>query len=115
MAVTNGPNIGVMVNGANGDAHYAQFMAFLRAVDLFMMPTVKGYLTNTPPASPADGDTYIVGAAPTGAWAGKAGSVARWSSVQNGWEHYTPKNGWRLEASTLNEAYRYTSSAWTVV
>ena len=31
---------------------------------------------NTPPASPVANDVYIIGAAPTGAWAGKAGYAA---------------------------------------
>lgn len=114
MAITNGPNIGVMVNGAAGDGHFTQFMVFLRAVDFFSMPTVKGYLTNTPPGSPTDGDAYIIGAAPTGAWAGKAGNVCRWSSAAGAWEFFVPKNGWRIQSATLNEAYRYTSSAWTI-
>ncbi len=33
-------------------------------------------ITNTPAGSPADGDVYICGAAPTGAWAGKANKIA---------------------------------------
>lgn len=33
-------------------------------------------LTNTPPGSPVDGDLYICGTAPTGAWTGKANKLA---------------------------------------
>ena len=45
-----------------------------------------------PPASPADGDRYIVAADPTGAWAGQAGKIA---AYQDGaWEFYTPREGW---------------------
>lgn len=32
--------------------------------------------TNTPPGSPADGDTYILKSAPTGAWTGHANKIA---------------------------------------
>lgn len=32
--------------------------------------------TNNPPGAPASGDNYIVGAAPTGAWGGKANKIA---------------------------------------
>ena len=114
MAITNGPNIGVMVNGNAGESHYTQFLAFLRAADFFSMPTVLGYLTNTPPGSPADGAAYIIGAAPTGLWEGKAGNVARWSTVSAAWEFYVPKNGWRIQSSFAREAYRFTSSAWEI-
>jgi Protein of unknown function (DUF2793) len=114
MSITNGPNLGVMVNGAAGDVHYTQFMAALRALDGLVMPNVKGYLTNTPPGSPTDGDCYIIGAAPTGLWAGKAANVTRWSSTAAAWEFFTPKNGWMLGDNTTRALYRYTAAAWEV-
>ena len=114
MSISNGPNLGLMVNGAAGDAHYSQFMAFLRGVDGLVMPNVKGYLTNTPPGSPSDGDSYIIGAAPTGAWAGQGGKVTRYSTVAVAWEFYTPKNGWMLQANSARETYLYTASAWEI-
>lgn len=46
---------------------------------------------SAPPVSPAIGDTYIVGAAPTGAWAGHVNHVAIWSGV--GWLFTVPKSG----------------------
>lgn len=42
--------------------------------------TVDGVL-NDPPAGPAMGATYIVGAAPTGAWVGFAHRIAQWIGV----------------------------------
>jgi hypothetical protein len=33
---------------------------------------------DTPPGSPAQGDTYILGSSPTGAWAGHANKLAGW-------------------------------------
>lgn len=85
-----------------------------RALDGLVMPNVKGYLTNTPPGSPSDGDCYIIGAAPTGAWAGQAGKVTRYSSAIAAWEFYAPKNGWMLQANSARETYRYTGSAWEI-
>lgn len=114
MSITNGPNLGLMVNGNQGEAHYSQFMGLLRGLDGLVMPSVKGYLTNTPPGSPADGDCYIIGAAPTGTWAGQGGKVTRYFTVAAAWEYYTPKNGWTLEASSARESYRYTAGAWEI-
>lgn len=36
---------------------------------------------NTPPGSPTSGDIYIVGTAPTGAWAGRANTVTIWTGT----------------------------------
>ena len=88
--------------------------AAFRSLDGLVMPNVLGYLTNTPPASPADGDCYIIGPAPTGAWAGQGGKVARYSTIAGGWEFFTPKNGWMLQANSARESYRYTGSAWEI-
>lgn len=41
--------------------------------------SVKGE-TNTPPASPAEGDTYLTGTSPTGAWASNASAIARYTN-----------------------------------
>lgn len=58
--------------------------------------SVKDRHLNTPPASPAAGDTYIVGPSPTGAWAGKADQIAYWdASVSPGeWLFAVPRTGW---------------------
>lgn len=114
MALTNGPNLGLLVNGNAGEGHYTDLMKQWRGLDGLTMPNAKGYLTNTPPGSPTDGDLYIVGAAPTGAWAAQGGKVTRWSSVENAWEFYAPKNGWVVQSNSAREVYRYTGGAWEI-
>jgi hypothetical protein len=45
-----------------------------------------------PPASPTEGDRYIVAGAPAGAWVGKPGQVAvRQDGV---WRFFSPQAGW---------------------
>lgn len=46
----------------------------------------------SPPVSPADGDRYIVGAAPTGAFAGHAGEIAAF--IDGAWAFFAPEEGW---------------------
>jgi hypothetical protein len=112
--ISYGANLGLMVNAATGEVHDVALRGFLRGVDGLVQPNVKGYLTNTPPGSPSDGDAYIIGAAPTGAWAGNAGKVARWSANDGAWEFYAPKNGWTVQSNSAREVYRYTGGAWEI-
>lgn len=54
--------------------------------------SVKDRNLSAPPGSPVAGDTYIVGSAPSGAWAGKTNQVAVWSG--SAWVFGVPRTGW---------------------
>ena len=112
MSITNGPNLPIMVDGAQGDGHYNEFMAFLRAVNFLTQCSIKDKDLTAPPGSPADGDGYIIAASPTGAWSGQAKSLTRWSSVAAAWEFYAPKAGWITWVADEAIFYHYTGSAW---
>lgn len=113
MALIYGSNLGLLESAATGEAHDTALRALLRGLDVLVQPVVKQALLNTPPASPSNGDSYIVGTAPTGAWAGQGNKVARYSSVTTGWDFFTPKQGWKLYDQTTSTRYEYTGSAWT--
>ena len=117
MSITYGPNLGIMSGAADGDLYGDAMRAFQRGVDSLVMPVVKGVGTNTPPGSPSDGDAYVVGTSPTGAWAAKNNQIARWTSVANAWEFYVPKAGWKVQDSsaTGQPSYTFTGSAWTTL
>ena len=80
---------------------------------------------NTPPGSPTNGDVYIVGSAPTDAWAGKANKVAIYTT--NVWT-FVPGNdsdganiaigarheGMRLWVQDEDALYVWSGSAWVV-
>lgn len=65
--------------------------AALRALEAAMQISAIGY-QNDPPGSPAEGDRYLVGDTPTGAWVGHAQDVAYYSG---GWQFLQPLPGWR--------------------
>lgn len=75
--------------------------------------TVINMTTATPPVSPTNGATYVVAASPTGAWAGKAGQVARWSTARNTWLFYTPQNAQLIYNLATSLYYSYLSGAFT--
>lgn len=114
MTVAIGPNIGLLVNAAPGESYDAALRHFLRGLDGLVQANVKDKDLATPPGSPADGNCYIVAPTPTGAWAGHAGKIARWSSVAGAWEFYAPKKGWRVSVDDENTDYRYDGAAWVI-
>lgn len=83
----------------------------IRAIDAIVQLSVLDRTLATPPATPADGDRYLVAGSPTGAWAGQAGKIAAW---QDGvWIFYTPKRGWIAWIANENAALAYNGTTWT--
>jgi Protein of unknown function (DUF2793) len=66
--------------------------AFAR-LDALLHPVVEGE-ANTPPTSPVDGQSWVVGTAPTGAWIGHAGEIASRQSGQ--WLFAEPAAGMQV-------------------
>lgn len=66
---------------------------------------------NTPPGSPANGDSYIVGGSPTGAWTGKANNLAYY---YGGWYFIVPKEGLSVWVNDEDIFYTWSGSAWVV-
>lgn len=73
--------------------------------------SVKDRNLATPPGSPASGDTYIVAASPTGAWAGQAGKVAVWTG--SAWVFGAPRVGWIAYIEDEQKLTAYKSGGWS--
>jgi hypothetical protein len=82
----------------------------LQQLDLVVAAAVEGTPQDAPPATPAEGQCYIVGAAPSGSWAGKAGQLAGYGP--GGWRFQPALEGMTVldKASGLRGEYR--SGAW---
>ncbi|NJM30156.1 MAG: DUF2793 domain-containing protein, partial [Rhizobiales bacterium] len=88
------PNLALpLIEAAQAQKHVTHNEALLR-LDAQVQLAVIDRTLASPPATPADGDRYLVAAAPAGAWSGHAGEIAyREASV---WRFATPQAGWRL-------------------
>jgi hypothetical protein len=75
-------------------------------VDLFLLDRNL----SAPPGSPANGDTYLVAASPTGAWAGQAGKLAY--SIDGAWRFYSPLKGLIAYVADEQIILIYTGSSW---
>ena len=63
--------------------------------------------TATPPANPADGQSWLVGANPSGFWSGKAGQIA--SRQAGNWLFTSPRAGMRILNLTTGQDIRFVS------
>jgi hypothetical protein len=107
-------NVGLVGGYATGESGWGDAMnQNLRAIDALMQPVVFDKDLATPPASPAIGDAYIVGAAATSAWLGKESQITVYYST--GWGFYMPKRGWRVFVDDEGIDYRYTGAAWVAL
>lgn len=111
MALYDGPNLGLLVDGTAGDEHYARLMKQWRGLDALVMPRVMDRDLTAPPGFNVDGDCYIVATGAAGAWGSHAGHIARFSGIA-GWEFYVPKEGWRVYVIDEQAFVTWNSTAW---
>jgi hypothetical protein len=68
--------------------------------DALVQPLVQQVGLNTPPGSTAEGECWIIGTSPIGAWAGQANPLAQ--RIGGAWVFYPPFVGLVvLDAATL--------------
>jgi hypothetical protein len=69
---------------------------------------------STPPGSPGTGKNWIVGAAPTGAWSGKADNIATWNGTA--WSFAAPADGYSALVIDEGALYFYSGAnlKWTI-
>jgi hypothetical protein len=120
MSVNLGPKIPIMVSGASGDTYLTQGNALLRALQPLLETNVIDLSLNTPPATPNNGDTYIVAAGGTGDWTGHDTEIAYWSTdnstaLGGEWEFYTPAKGWIIGNQLDGAAYIFDGATWVTI
>ena len=82
----------------------------LARIDMLLHPAITG-IRNDPPASPQDGEAWVIGTAPTGAWADRADNLACWQGGQ--WTIAAPHTGMMLRNQSDGALWRFDDS-WLV-
>jgi hypothetical protein len=93
----------------NQASKYITHNEALRVIDALTEPTAQAVLS-TPPGSPAEGQCWIVGASPTGAWVGKTNQIAQW--YNSAWYFYVASNGWEIFNIATNRRLIFNGTAW---
>lgn len=82
----------------------------LLAIDSLLHLAVRG-VAGTPPVAPAPGDCWIIAIAATGAWAGREGQIAAWST--GGWRYHLPREGMSAWSIAEQVTRRWQAGAWS--
>ena len=82
----------------------------LAALDIAVQASVVATGLDTPPAAPAAGQCWIVGAAPGGVWAGQAHALAGWT--QGGWRFVVPTPGMAVWDAGGAQVVRFVAGQW---
>lgn len=81
-------------------------------LDLLAGASVVAVGTNVPPGSPLTGQCWVIGAAPTGDWAGHAQALVGWTP--GGWRFLTPREGLTVWSAADGCLAMFAGGQWRV-
>lgn len=108
--MANTPNLALPYIDQNQSQKHVTHNVAIRELDAIVQLSVLDDALTAPPATPADGDRYIVATGGSAAWLGKDGEVAAWQD--GAWNFYAPKSGWLAFVVARSEAHLYAGAAW---
>lgn len=84
----------------------------LARLDVALHPAAQAIGVDDPPAAPRPGQCWIIGDAPTGAWADQPWRLAAWTD--GGWRFVAPTIGMVVWLIGDNLPARFDAAGWTV-
>lgn len=108
--MTDTSNLGLpCIEGNQAQKHITHNDA-LRILDTLVQLAVLDRDLTAPPASPVEGQRWIVKTGATGAWAGHVNAIAAWQD--GAWQFSTPKTGWIAFVVDEGVLAMWNGSAW---
>jgi len=105
------PNLALpFLAAAQAQKHVTVNEALSRLDGLVQLSVISSALT-APPATPAEGDRYIVASGATGTWAGWDDSIALFSG--GAWLRLIPQTGWLAWDQASTQTRIYSGAAWS--
>lgn len=85
----------------------------LRKLDAVVQLGVLSRTLLLPPASPVEGERYLVPTGASGGWAGQINKIAAFQD--NGWIFYTPRPGWCVYVLNETVLLAWTGTLWSAI
>ena len=70
---------------------------------------------NDPPASPNDGDRYLINDNPTGDWSGHPNEIAEYDGGTSSWTFIVPSEGWVVFIEDIDTIKYYDGTDWFAI
>ncbi len=106
------PHLGLPLIAASQAQKHVTHNEALGLLDALVQLACLDKDLTAPPASPAEGDRYlVVAASPEGAWAGLGGQVVRYADGV--WTGAVPRAGWVAYVVDEADLYVFDGTAWT--
>lgn len=106
------PHLGLPYLAAGQAQKHVTLNEALRMLDALVQLRVIAPTLTSPPASPVEGDNYIVPTGATGAWSGHGESLAAWQD--GGWSFFSAQSGWRAFVVDEDGFRIFRQGAWIV-
>lgn len=114
--MSSSPHLGLAYLSPQQSQKHVTVNEGLRRLDQLVQMTVKSRTTTAQPASPADGDAYILPSGKTGAQWGPMDEGAIAAFQDGAWMQFTPRTGWRAYVEDDAALYvRRASGAWETI
>jgi hypothetical protein len=84
-----------------------------RKLDAVTQISVISRTLATPPASPSNGNRYIIPTGATGIWAGKTNQLAAY--MDDAWFYYAPRRGWLADIAAETALASFDGSNWVIL
>lgn len=108
--MTSTPNLALPLLAAAQAQKHVTHNEALASLDALVQLTVKERGRNAPPASPADGERYLIGSSATGAFAGQEVRIALFDLGT--WRFFSPRPGWRVYVEAEDAFVIFDGSQW---
>ena len=82
----------------------------IELLDLIVQLTLESTTETTPPATPAEGESWAIPADSTGDWTGRDGQISTWRG--GGWLFVAPQDGWSAWVRDISEIQVLSDGVW---
>lgn len=111
--MSNSPNLHVPYLDANQNQKTVTHNAALTALDAIVNCQIQSAALTAPPASPGDGQCWIVASGATGAWATHDLNIAAWQD--GAWAFYPPSKGMLAYNDATAALIVWNGTAWVTL